>query len=666
MKKSFYNPTGIAAAILLLSLPLPSFCETTEEAETRELEENEITAMRFGDSRYDVAASAREISGEDLSESGLVGIPDVLRRFADVYVRNFSGSPLSGDISIRGFGENSGQRVLVIMDGQRLNRLDMSPVNWGQILAEDVENIEVLKGSQTALYGNYAASGVVNIETKKWGRGSGTNFGGFFGTYGEYEAHGSARISEDDFYAEASANYYHDGGYIDNSLSWTKFAGLSGGIKPDSKNEITALVRVGNEFCDFPKPHSSHSDMENNPSYSDGSNSQTNTSYVFASASWKNHGDFGEGSSQLGFNLRDRDTLYPSMYGDSSNKNFLYTISFTPRYRLFLDELENSYIEGGVDFYYDSMNSEQYSDGHYHNKTADTEITRATIAPWAAGNMSFNEIFSASAAGRCETLLNSFDHDAADPFDNSDTLCGLAAQVGLNARLDESWNVYFRFDQLYRYPAADESAAYWGYIGDGFNPDLKPERGQNYEIGTNFSKGPWSANAAVFYMSLSDEISYDPYLYENRNIGDTDRYGAEVRLAYDAESFGASTSWTFVSAKFSKGSYDGNRVPLVPEIVSSTRVWVSPLKFLKLELIYQWTSPQYMGDDFSNSSEEMPAFWTIDVVANFRISENARAFVSVLNATDEAYALAAYEYGYSQAWYTARGRTIRAGIEIRF
>ena len=312
------------------------------------------------------------------------------------------------------------------------------------------------------------------------------------------------------------------------------------------------------------------------------------------------------------------------------------------------------------------MSSKRYSDGGYSNKIGSTDIERVTVAPWLGGRLAIDDVFSVTAAGRYETALNYVDHYSAAPYDESKNFGGFAGQIGFNAKLDETCNVYFRFDQIYRYPAIDEMASYWGYATDAFNPLIDPERGQNYEIGVNFASGPWRANASLFFMHLDNEIMLNPATYASENIGSTDRFGADVRLAYELEHFGVSTAWAFVSAKFDGGEYDGSRVPLVPAIVSTTRAWVRPVEFLELAVEYEWASGQYMGSDFANSQEKMPAAWTLNFVANFFITENVRAFAAFNNVTDEIYASYAVHSAYGDSWYPALGRNIRVGVEFKF
>lgn len=135
--------------------------------------------------RFSVLSStspqAPKLSSQTIEKSGLVAVPDILRRYADVNIRNTGSSPFTSELSMRGFGENSGQRVMVIVDGQRLNTLDLSFINWAQLPLENIENIEVMRGPQTAAYGNYAESGVIKITTKRWNQPDSAKIGGFFG-----------------------------------------------------------------------------------------------------------------------------------------------------------------------------------------------------------------------------------------------------------------------------------------------------------------------------------------------------------------------------------------------------------------------------------------------------------------------------------------------------
>ncbi len=634
---------------------------STNEENAQVLDEFSVTAMRFGDDMFSLPVTSRNISAEKISESGLVDLPDILRRYADVYFRNLSGStPTNAEISMRGFGANSSQRVLVLVDGQRMNRADMSSINWSQIPLGQIENIEVMRGPQSATYGNHAVGGVIKISTKRWGQGDSVEFGGGYGSFDEYSAWGRLSHSTDDYFAEADANYYHNGGYVDYSGSWSKSASASAGVKFNDSTTADFRATFGDEYISWANPQTSYSNMMANPTYSSGVNFKDYLNYMTLAGRLNTDNSTGSGAIELGANMKKKRTDYAN-YGTSADST-LWTASATPHYRLFMGEDDQSWLEAGVDFYYDHLTTR--GSAGYH---VDTE--RLTVAPWIGGKCQLNDIFSLTASGRYEYAMNNssdLNNGANDSYKNFN---GFAAQFGVNAKINEQWNVYCRFDQIYHYPALDEMMGLYGY---GMNSSLSPERGQNYEIGTNFAHGNWRAGASLFYMHIDGEIDYNPvgglwHSGANENIGNTDRYGLEFRFGYEGEVVGASTSWTLVSAHFADGMYEGQNVPLVPSIVSTSMAWVRPVEFARFDIAYIWTSSQCMGSDFTNSRMRVPSAWSIDLTANFFIGENARVFVSVQNVTDETYAgYAAYDSWAGEAWYISPGRTIRCGVEFKF
>lgn len=627
------------------------------------LEAVEVTAMRFGDSAYASGLFDTNISAEEIERSSLSGITEVLRRYANVNVRNTSGSANSSEISMRGFGSNSMQRVLVLVDGQRLNRLDMSAVNWAQVPLVEISNIEVMSGPQSAIYGNYALAGVIKITTDKWSKKNYAEAGGLYGSYDEYSAYGKLHYADDDIFVNANGNYYHNSGYLSNTLNWSKNASVSGGAMLDSKNEVDFRASFGDEYVEWAKPFYSYSAMVDNPRAGTGKNFENNLNYVTLSAEWENNSAVGMGAAQLGANMRQRDCIYPaSPWGNYDYDSRLWTLSFTPHYRLFLGKEDMSYAEAGLDLYYDNFKI----DGTSGASPYKSGIWRTTVAPWIAGKAQLTDVFSVSAAGRYEAAFDDVEVKGSGANDADSLTNGLAAQISLNARIDERFNTYFTFAQVYRYPAIDETFSCWGSPYFVYNPDLKPERGQNYEVGVNFANKGLTANANVYFMHLDGEIDYNSASSMNENIGNTDRYGAELKLAYDAEYAGASTAWSYVNAKFADGVNSGKYVPLVPQFITSTMLWVRPVKQFRFDVNFQWASTQYMGSDFANSQAMIHDTWNLDLTANVFVNDRLSVFGAVENVTNELNYIA-YDYGYgTHAYYPGIGRVYRCGVKFRF
>ena len=62
----------------------------------------------------------------------------------------------SASVDIRGFGETAPLNTLVLVDGRRVNEIDLSGVDWTQIPLDQIERIEIVRGAGSVLYGDNA------------------------------------------------------------------------------------------------------------------------------------------------------------------------------------------------------------------------------------------------------------------------------------------------------------------------------------------------------------------------------------------------------------------------------------------------------------------------------------------------------------------------------
>lgn len=113
-----------------------------------------------------VPLSMTIITAEDIQKSDATDIPQLLRGVPGVDVtRNYIGQ---ADVNIRGFNQPFSNRLLVLIDGRQVYMDSFGMTIWHALpiqLAE-IQQIEIIRGPNTALFGFNAASGVVNIVTK--------------------------------------------------------------------------------------------------------------------------------------------------------------------------------------------------------------------------------------------------------------------------------------------------------------------------------------------------------------------------------------------------------------------------------------------------------------------------------------------------------------------
>ncbi|MYG19327.1 MAG: TonB-dependent receptor, partial [Gemmatimonadales bacterium] len=130
-----------------------------------------VTAYRWAEPEWTVAANTTVIEGEDLERAGIEFVSDALRQVAGLAVaRNGSFGAITS-VFLRG-GESDYVHVLV--DGVRVNEPGGS-YDFASLTTDNVERIEIVRGPASALYGSDAVSGVIQIFTR---RGAGPPRGG--------------------------------------------------------------------------------------------------------------------------------------------------------------------------------------------------------------------------------------------------------------------------------------------------------------------------------------------------------------------------------------------------------------------------------------------------------------------------------------------------------
>lgn len=144
-------------------------------------EETVVAASRRAQSALDSPNAITVISGDEIRQSGLTSLPEILRRVPGAEVMAMGIS--SANVSIRGFNQRAANKVLVLVDG-RPEYQDFLGVTLWPVLPvgiEEIERIEVIRGPGSALYGANAMLGVVNIITRAPGTGPQMEMNGFLG-----------------------------------------------------------------------------------------------------------------------------------------------------------------------------------------------------------------------------------------------------------------------------------------------------------------------------------------------------------------------------------------------------------------------------------------------------------------------------------------------------
>ncbi len=115
---------------------------------------------------WNTPAAIYVITQEDIRRSGATSVPEILRMVPGVEVARIDSDHWS--VGIRGFGSEFSKSVLVLIDGRSVYTPLFAGVYWElqNVLLEDVERIEVIRGPGGTIWGANAVNGVINIITK--------------------------------------------------------------------------------------------------------------------------------------------------------------------------------------------------------------------------------------------------------------------------------------------------------------------------------------------------------------------------------------------------------------------------------------------------------------------------------------------------------------------
>src|SRR5687767_900188 len=126
-----------------------------------------VTPTRTEQRLGDVPASVTVVDREQIRQSPATVADDVLRLVPTFSLFRRTSSlqahPTAQGVSLRGIGPSGVSRSLVLIDGIPFNDPFGGWVYWTRVPLESVERIEVVDGTSSSVYGNYAMGGVINV-----------------------------------------------------------------------------------------------------------------------------------------------------------------------------------------------------------------------------------------------------------------------------------------------------------------------------------------------------------------------------------------------------------------------------------------------------------------------------------------------------------------------
>lgn len=625
-----------------------------------------VTATRFPQADPRVPANITVITRKDIEAMPAFDLPAILRNHAGVNVRALYGSlGIDATVDLRGFGETATSNTLILLDGQRLNPIDMGAINWSAIPLEGIDRIEIIRGAGTILYGDGASGGVINIITDKSGRPR-ASIGASAGSFGQRSLDLHGATGNDKGYINLFAHHAETNGWRRNSQQDQQTLSGRAGLHLGEGEEA---------FIDF----AAYQDSSGQPGY------LRSVAYRHAPRSTTTPDDWQKRDGYrlrpgIKLSLTEKLTLEAELGAVHEDQHAVYAsfgsiaerrkenLSLTPRLRWNhgLGSLASETVFG-LD-YYDGDVAARYT-------AAPRQAAEQTSsAVYAQNTTALNTAWSITLGARHQRMEQQAEQAAYAPWfapavDGSATRQRNAFDAGL-VYSGQGWRAYGKFGTTFRFANTDEL---FGYDPVRFVPvfagDLKPQHGRTGEIGGSFNAGPLQGRASLYRMHLKDEIGYDGAIGANTNVDPTRRQGLETELDWRiAAPLKAKFSYAYTDTEFRSGPYAGREVPLAPRHKTSTQlVWDSGATGIYSAVANHVGTRRYSGD-FANAHGTLAGHTTVDLQGVWHLIKPWTVTARLLNAFDKRYAPYA---GYSpwitdHYYYPADGRSFHLGARYMF
>jgi len=646
-----------------------------------------------------VGASTTVITADDIAHSPAQTIQEVIAQAPGVQLTTLYGgvNGAQTNVDVRGFGAFATANTLVLINGRRVNDIDLAGVDLSTIPRDSIERIEITRGNSGAvLYGDNAVGGVINIVTKTGVSGPpvAVRVEGGGGSFNQQMGSASTTVNSGPWSASAFGNAIKSDGYrVNNALDQRNGIGELRYTTPG----FSAFFNVSgdDQKLGFPggrtvDPTTGVNELATTRNGTDTPVNYGNKQGANATAGFTKtltngvdlivDGGVRDKKQQAGFfgNFPLQD--FNASYVDTR----LQTWSLTPRLSI-KNQIFGlpSAILTGIDYY----------DATYHSNRSELQssppldvydLSQQTLAAYWQQTIGILPTTDFSYGGRIQqtsvTARDTLDPNAPGffgenqiaPLDSTET--NHALHVGIEHRFNDVFSVFGRAASAFRTPNVDERVGASPIFDPTFTIplprsfDLKTQTSNDIEGGFRVRAGKFEMQSSIYNMDLTNEIHFDPVNFIDYNLDPTRRYGSETAATYRAsDTILLRGSFAYTRAVFREGQFTGNDIPLVSRYTASGGVTRNAWqKYLVVDATVRYWSSRHMDNDQPNTQPLIPANATVD----FKLSGEYEHFfwsLSVNNVFNVLY----YDYAIASAFtqgafsaYPLPGRTymVKAGM----
>lgn len=646
MKKSESNISSnstLALAILVAtsSISLPVYSVTKE---ANKIPAVVVSAARTEQSTLTTPASIRVITRQQIEESGARHVVDVLRGQGGVRVSDLFGDGSRASVGMRGFSVTASSNTLVLVDGRRLNNIDISSPDLNSISLKDVERIEIVQGSAGVLFGDQAVGGVINIITN----GSRGQIGAVEISAGSYDAVGIRAVYGDNVTQNlnyrVSAEYRESDNYRreNNKVEYTNLFAKTA-YDYDEGNFFAEVQHIKEDLRTPGSLLQSEVDSDRRQTVVDflGDFTDSETDVVRLGVA---HNVNENMSFEAETTYRDVERkIQQSFRGFAINttsalksKQFEVTPRFIAVYPVENGEVQ---VTAGIDFI----------DTDYESEITSSMDEQKMLAEYIQVVFPLQKKLHLTAGFRHAEV----EDDVTSSFTNGkqDTDVNVA-ELGLTYSVNNNVKLFGRLDQNFRFAKVDELT----YVSPG--SQLKAQTGDSIEAGIEYTNDNLSSKLVVYKLSLGDEIAFDPsatqpvgafFAGANVNFDPTTHQGVILESQYKIGKMAKlSGNYTYTDATFDSGVFSGKAISGVPE--DSARLDInyvindSTSTNLNANLGVIYIGSHFLSGDNSNTQDKVSGYTVLDLNLAYSYME-WKFNLKVNNLTNRKYVENANSFG---------------------
>ena len=631
---------------LSISLVASVLLATTNLFSAQELETITVNSSFIQTDEKDATFATEIYTKEDIENSKSKDIYDFLSSQSSVNVSSSYGNTFSQKIDLRGYGIGDGyQNIVVLVNGRRLNNIDMSSQLLSSIPLESVEKIEILKGTGSVQYGDGANAGVINIITNG-------QYENYIKTYMGNNGTKNGTLSLGFNYNKIIANALIDYTSTDGTRS------DSNGDKDENynKNKIFNIIYFPTDDLEFNLTRT-YSNMntiyagsltldeyKNNPNQSNSFTEQYFSSYVTT-------GGFK-------YNFNTNLSLETTFNDENKISNYVtYQSKFKYDYKSLSSKLnyqeDNYKLLVGVD-------------GFDGDRTGSSSITNKTNkAIFVSGEYNLSDDLKVSSGIRRENVEYTYEPNSGNNLEQDDYLN--AYDLGLNYQLDEKSSVFANYNKSYQAPDIDRFFNY-----GSFNNFIEPSKVDNYTVGYNNIQKNNKFKLSIFRSNLKNEIYYyntGSWLSSyNTNIDESHKYGIELYDKYLInDNLYTSFNYSYIVAKIDEedegdGAYNGKDLPGVSRHNITVNLGYK-INNINTVLSHTYRSSTFAANDFENNfTQKQDAYHSTDLGTSYTY-KNLELFAKIQNLFDRSNGLwisddVIYPINFERTYY--------AGMKVKF